>query len=70
MLIYANMAIDAIQNAKKTWVNTFIKNEEVSAPLLQFVESQTLFTKQIAKSWWDVSGAASESLVSKVFSSK
>ena len=67
MLAYANMAIDAIQNAKSSWLNTFVKDESVKAPLQHFVEAQTAFTKQVAKTAWEVTGAAAEATVSKVF---
>jgi len=70
MLAYANMAIDAIQSAKTTWLQTFIKDEQVRSPLQQFVESQTAFTKQVAKTYWEVTGAAAESTVKKVFTTK
>ena len=67
MLMYANMAIDAIQNAKTNWLNTFVKDETVKTPLQNFVEAQTAFTKQVAKTAWEVTGAAAEATVSKVF---
>ena len=67
MLMYANMAIDAIQNAKSSWLNTFVKDETVKTPLQNFVDAQTAFTKQVAKTAWEVTGAAAEATVSKVF---
>ena len=69
MLLYADMAIDAIQSSKSTWLKTFISDEQVRNPLQQFVDAQTLFTKQVAKTFWDVTGAAAEATVSKVFTS-
>ena len=47
MLMYANMAIDAFQSNKTTWINTFIKDESLKAPLQEFVNSQTVYTKQV-----------------------
>lgn len=70
MLMYANMAIDAIQSGKSAWLNQFVQDQSVKAPLQQFVDAQTAFTKQIAKTWWDVTGAAAETVVSKVFTTK
>lgn len=67
MLMYANMAIDAIQSNKTTWLDTFIQDKSVKAPLQQFVDAQTVFTKQIAKSAWEVSGLAAQNVVSKLF---
>jgi len=37
-----NMWIDTIQNAKRTWV----KDETVSKPMLEFIDTQTTFTKE------------------------
>ena len=67
MLIYANMAIEAIQNGKKSWINTFVKEDSVAKPLHDFVDSQTGFVKQIAKSYWETTGAFAEALVTKTF---
>ena len=67
MLMYANMAIDAIQNAKTSWLNTFVKDDTVKTPIQNFVDAQTAFTKQVAKTTWEVTGAAAEAVVSKVF---
>jgi len=41
-----NMWIDTIQNAKRTWVNTWVKDETVSKPMLEFIDTQTTFTKE------------------------
>lgn len=67
MLTYANMAIEAIQNGKKTWVNTYVQEKSVAAPLNDFVDSQTAFTKQIAKTYWEATGAFAEALVNKTY---
>ncbi len=67
MLLYANMAIDAIQNAKTSWLNTFVKDESIKEPLQNFVQAQTAFIKQVAKTSWEVTGAAAEAVVTKVF---
>jgi len=66
MLSYANMAIDAIQSGKSSWVNTFIKNESVSKPMQEFISAQSAYTKQVCKTLWDVSGA----VAGNVFKSK
>ena len=67
MLLYANMAIDAIQSSKSSWLNQFVQDKTIRAPLQQFVDAQTAFTKQIAKTYWDMTGAAAEAVVSKLF---
>lgn len=70
MLQHADMAIDAIQSAKLTWLFAFIKEEKIRSPLVDFVEAQRKFTKQIAKSTWEITGAAADSTVTKIFSTK
>ena len=70
MQYYTNMAIDAIQSSKTSWLNTFVKEDEVRKPLQKFVEAQTAFTKQITNTWYDVTGAATKAIVDKVFSTK
>ena len=70
MLFYANMAIDAIQSGKTSWLNQFVLDESVKKPLQQFVDAQTAFSKQVAKTYCDVTGAAVEALVSKMFTHK
>ena len=50
-----NTFIDAVQNSKKFFVNSFITDEKVRKPLLAFVDAQTTFTKQIVKSFTDIS---------------
>ena len=67
MLYFANMAIDAIQSGKTTWINAFVKEESVRQPLQKFVDAQTVFTKQIAHTLYDVSGSATKAIVDKIF---
>jgi hypothetical protein len=52
--------IDTVQNSKKSFVNAFITEEKVRKPLTAFVDAQTAFTKQIFKSFEDVSKYAKE----------
>lgn len=40
-----NMFIDTIQNAKRSFVNTFVQVPEFSGPMLSFVDAQTAYTK-------------------------
>jgi hypothetical protein len=44
-----NMWIDMIQNAKKAWVDTWVKDESMSKPLNEFIKVQTEFTKDAMK---------------------
>ena len=64
----ADMAIDAVQSAKTTWLQTFIKEDTVRKPLIDFVEAQTKFTKQIAISYFEIAGTTTKVVVEKVFS--
>jgi len=41
--------IDAVQTAKKTFVNTFVTNEAVKAPMIKFIDTQAEMTKKMAK---------------------
>ena len=45
----ADALIDTIQTGKKTFVNTFVTNEAVKAPMIKFIEAQADYTKQAAK---------------------
>lgn len=45
----AEAMIDTIQGAKKTWVNTFVTNEQVATALNEFVDAQADYTKKAVK---------------------
>jgi hypothetical protein len=49
-LYYANTFVDAVQDAKNKFVETFVFDAKVKAPLKEFVEAQREFTKQINRS--------------------
>jgi hypothetical protein len=49
-LFYANLFVDQVQDAKKKFVETFILDDKVAAPLKQFVEAQRTFTKEVNRS--------------------
>ena len=53
-MFYANMAIDSIQDAKITFLKQTVQEDSLKNPLVDFVEAQRVFTKQIAKSASDV----------------
>ena len=59
-MFYSNMAIDSIQNAKINFLKQNVKEESLQKPLIDFVEAQRVFTKQIAKSANDVMSIATE----------
>jgi hypothetical protein len=52
-MYFANLMVDSIQDSKKFFVNTFVKDKELSNPLLKFVEAQTAFTKTALQSMHD-----------------
>ena len=53
-MFYTDMAIDAVQNAKKTWLNSVVSNDEIKTPLTKFVDAQTAYTKQLVDSSTEV----------------
>ena len=65
-MFYANMAIDSIQNAKITFLKQTVQEESLQKPLVDFVEAQRVFTKQIAKSANDVMNIASETFANAI----
>ena len=42
---FAYAAVDAIQGAKKQFVSTFVKHDDLSKILNSFVDAQTQYTK-------------------------
>ena len=69
-MFYANMAIDSIQNAKITFLKQTVQEESLQKPLVDFVEAQRVFTKQIAKSANDVINIASETFANAITGTK
>ena len=65
-MFYANMAIDSIQNAKITFLKQTVQEESLQKPLVDFVEAQRVFTKQIAKSANDVITLATETFANSI----
>ena len=65
-MFYANMAIDSIQNAKITFLKQTVQEVSLQKPLVDFVEAQRVFTKQIAKSASDVMTIASETFANAI----
>lgn len=49
-LYYANQFVDTVQDAKNKFIETFVSDDKVAAPLKEFVEAQRTFTKQINRS--------------------
>ena len=65
-MFYANMAIDSIQDAKINFLKQTVKEDSLQKPLVDFVEAQRVFTKQVAKSANDVINIASETFANSI----
>ena len=65
-MFYANMAIDSIQDAKITFLKQTVQEDSLQKPLVDFVEAQRVFTKQIAKSANDVITLATETFANAI----
>jgi hypothetical protein len=57
-----NLWIDTIQNAKKTFVDTWVKDEKISKPIHDFIAAQTDFTKVAMRSINAYANAAGEAM--------
>ena len=57
-----NVWIDTMQNAKRTWVDTWVKDEAMSEPLYAFIKVQTDFTKEAMKQTTVFANAAGEAM--------
>ena len=53
MTFFADTVIDAVQDAKSTFLKTFVSDEKVKTNLQSLVEAQRTFAKQIAKNTFD-----------------
>ena len=70
MLSAINTAIDTIQGAKTTFVKTFVKDESIAKSLQSYVDTQTAFVKQVAKTSVDVgTKVASEAMKAENYKS-
>ena len=65
-MFYANMAIDSIQDAKINFLKQTVKEDSLKKPLVDFVEAQRVFTKQVAKSTNDVMNIAAETFANSI----
>jgi hypothetical protein len=60
-----NAFIDSIQTYKKFYVSSFITDEKIKKSLNSFVDEQTAFTKQIVKSFEEVSSQVYDETLKK-----
>ena len=49
-----NSVIEAVQTAQKTFVNTFVTNEEIAKPMVKLIDSQCDAAKLTAKAVMDI----------------
>jgi uncharacterized protein YoxC len=74
MLQSVNTFIDTVQGAKSQIVKTFVKDESLAKSIQAFVDSQTAFSKQVAKTTFEVATKTAEEAVKfdvkKVFATK
>lgn len=57
-----NMFVDAMQNAKREWIKTWVKTDELAAPLTAIVDAQTAYTKATVESVDKLSNALGETM--------
>ena len=55
--------IDAVQNGKKTFVNTFVTNEAVKEAMVNFVDTQAEYTKKAVKVGQDTAAVLTSEMV-------
>jgi hypothetical protein len=58
--------IDAVQNGKKQFVNTFVSNEAVKTALNSFVDAQTEYTKAAVKAGTDTATSVAKEMTKSV----
>lgn len=62
-----NMAIDAVQDAKTSFLSTYVKQDGIRKPLQSFVDSQTAFAKQLVKTGHDLATANYDALMAVAY---
>ena len=55
--------VDAVQTAKKTFVNTVITNDQVKDAMIKFIDAQAEYTKKAAKVGSDTVATISSEVV-------
>lgn len=65
-----NQAIDAIQGAKKQFVNTFVTDDKFKAELVKLVDAQTEFAKGQVKTTLSIAEAFVKNATQAVYAKK
>ena len=61
-----NSVIEAVQTAQKTFVNTFVTNEEIAKPMVKMIDSQYDAAKLTAKAVLDITTSMASVTTEKV----
>ena len=61
-----NSVIEAVQTAQKTFVNTFVTNEEIAKPLVKMIDAQSETAKLTAKAVLDITTSMAAMTTEKV----
>jgi D-mannonate dehydratase len=61
-----NSVIEAVQTAQKTFVNTFVTNEEIAKPMIRMIDSQCETVKLTSKAILDITTTMASATTEKV----
>ena len=61
-----NSVIETVQTAQKTFVNTFVTNEEIAKPMVKLIDSQCDAAKLTAKAVLDITTTLASATTEKV----
>ena len=61
-----NSVFEAVQTAQKTFVNTFVTNEEIAKPMIRMIDSQYDTAKLTAKAVLDITTTLASATTEKV----
>jgi glutamate dehydrogenase/leucine dehydrogenase len=61
-----NSVLESVQNAQKTFVNTFVTNEEIARPMIRMIDSQCETAKLTAKAIMDITTTLTAAATEKV----
>ena len=62
----ADAIIDTVQTGKKTFVNTFVKNDAAKESMIKFIDAQADYTKKAAKVGMDTAATLTSEAVKVV----
>jgi len=57
MFVTPDQIIKSVQDAKRTFVNTFVFNDTVKQSLHAYIDAQEQYTKELTKSSFDITTA-------------